>query len=225
MKDEKDLARERTKELQAEFAQKGDATGWFEALYKEAAGDNEKIPWGDLEPNSYFVRFAEKTNLQGNGRLALVVGCGLGDDAKYLSDLGFRVTAFDISPTAIEWARKIHIKDDINFFTSDLFKTPNEWHQAFDFVLEIYTIQPLPLEMRPTVIDAIANFVVPNGKIVVVTRGRENDEEPPELPWALSKKDLSRFETNRLTQTFFEEMEGTEESPFRRFVVEYERKI
>lgn len=215
--------RERTKQLQAEFAKKGDVTGWFDALYAEAAGDNEKIPWADLEPNPYLVKFAEKTNLQGNDRKALVVGCGLGDDAKYLHDLGFDVTAFDISPTAIEWAKKIHLNTDIKFFTADLFNPLNEWYQAFEFVLEIYTIQPLPIEIRPKVINAIANFVKFNGKLVVVTRGREDDEIPPELPWALSRKDLSQFEKNGLAQTHFEEMWSDDEEPVRRFVVEYKR--
>ena len=88
------------------MAAKGDALGWFDALYKEADGDNGKIPWADLTPNKYLQTWAEQTNLQGNNRNALVVGCGLGDDAKFLHDLGFRVTAFDISPTAIEWAAK-----------------------------------------------------------------------------------------------------------------------
>ncbi|MDQ2746711.1 MAG: class I SAM-dependent methyltransferase [Acidobacteriota bacterium] len=217
-------ARERTKEIQAEYAEKGDALGWFDALYREANGDNERIPWADLEPNKFLRRFAEQTNLQGNNRNALVVGCGLGDDAKFLHDLGFRVTAFDISPTAIEWARKIHAGTDIKFFTADLLDTPNEWFQAFEFVLEVYTIQPLPLEIRPRVIDAIANFVQLNGELVVVTRGREDDEIPPEMPWALSKKDLSRFETNGFFRENLTEMTGDEEPPIRRFVVEYTRR-
>ncbi|MDQ3130370.1 MAG: class I SAM-dependent methyltransferase [Acidobacteriota bacterium] len=216
-------ARERTKEIQAEFAEKGDALGWFDALYREAAGDNERIPWADLEPNKFLRRFAEQTNLQGNNRKALVVGCGLGDDARYLYDLGFRVTAFDISRTAIEWARKLHSNTDIKFYTADLFDAPKEWFAAFEFVLEVYTIQPLPLEMRPQVIDAIANFVEFRGKLIVVTRGREDDEIPLELPWALSRKDLSRFEVNRLQQIHFEEMFGDEEEPIKRFVIEYEK--
>ena len=214
-------AQPRTKEIQAEFARKGDALGWFEALYKESGGDTQKIPWADLKPNKYLQIWAEKTNLQGNGRTALVVGCGLGDDAKFLHDLGFKVTAFDISATAIEWARKLHSETNIEFFAADLFDTPPEWSQAFEFVLEVYTIQPLPLEIRPQVIDAVAGFVARHGTLVVVTRGREDDEIPSELPWALSHRDLSRFETNNLRQIGFTEMAGDEEPPLRRFVVEY----
>lgn len=225
MSSEKEESRERTKKIQAEFAAKGDATGWFDALYKEAEGDNERIPWADLEPNKFLRRFAEEQNLTGNGRTALVVGCGLGDDARYLYDLGFKVTAFDISETAVQWARRLHGDTDIRFFVADLFDAPNEWYQAFEFVLEVYTIQPLPLEMRVRVIDAIANFVkFPNGKLLVVTRGREDDEQPAELPWALSRKDLSRFDENGLKQTFFGEMfDADEDEPIPRFVVEYER--
>ena len=217
-------ARENAKRLAAEFIEKGDATGWFDALYREANGDNEHLPWADLEPNKFLVKFAEKTKLQGMNRNALVVGCGLGDDARFLYDLNFNVTAFDISQTAIEWARKLHHDTDIKFVVADLFNPPKEWFQAFEFVLEVYTIQPLPLEMRPQTIDAIANFVELNGKLLVVTRGREDDEEPKELPWALSRKDLSRFEMNNFKQIYFEEILGDEEEPIPRFVVEYEKR-
>lgn len=216
-------ARERTKQIQNEYAMRGDALGWFDALYREAGGDNEKIPWADLEPNKFLRRFAEKTNLHGHNRNALVLGCGLGDDARFLHDLNFNVTAFDISPTAVEWARKLHSKTGIKFFVADLFDAPKEWFQAFEFVVEVYTIQPLPLEMRAKVIDAVASFVEFNGRLVVVTRGREDDEIPPELPWALSRKELSRFETNGLREIYFEEMFGDEEPPIKRFVVEYKK--
>jgi SAM-dependent methyltransferase len=234
--------RARTRELAAEFADRGDATGWFEALYKEAEGDNEKLPWGDLEPNRFFRAFAERTGLNGNGRKALVVGCGLGDDAAYLDDLGFAVTAFDISSTAIEWAKKLHTGKNIDFRAVDLFDGPSEWNIAenpvatasgsdrntnvkgFEFVLEIYTIQPLPMEMRERTVDAVARFVAPGGELVVVTRGREDDEEPEKLPWPLSRKDLSRFEHAGLTQTHFEIMpDDTDDEPADRFVVVYQR--
>jgi hypothetical protein len=44
MKTEDFDARERTKEIAAAYLEKGDALGWFDALYREAAGDNERIP-------------------------------------------------------------------------------------------------------------------------------------------------------------------------------------
>ncbi len=223
--------RARVREIQEEFAARGDSMGWFDALYQEAAGENEVIPWADLEPNTYFRKWAESNGLAGEGRAALVVGCGLGDDARYLHDLGFKVTAFDISPTAIEWARRLHGNQDIRFEVADLFAVPVEWRNGqagslrsggFDFVLEIYTIQPLPLKMRPQVVDAIAAFVKDGGRIVVVTRGREDDVEPDEMPWPMSRRDLSSFEHNGLVQTDFVIMPGEEGEP-PRFVVEYHR--
>lgn len=216
-------AQARVKEIQAEFAGRGDVLGWFEALYKEAGDDNAKIPWADLEPNSYFKAWAESVDLRGEGRKALVVGCGLGDDARYLYDLGFDVTAFDISPSAIAWARRLAEGREIEFEVMDLFEPFRGWLGAFDFVLEVYTIQPLPLELRPKVIDAVSSFVKEGGEIVVVTRGREDDAEPDQIPWPLSRKDLSQFEANGLTQTHFEIMPGSEESPAPRFVVVYEK--
>jgi SAM-dependent methyltransferase len=225
MKEEKTFdPRARVGELADEFIRKGQPTGWFEALYKEAAGNAQAIPWADLEPNKAFRAWAEKTNLQGDGRRALVVGCGLGDDAKFLADLGFEVTAFDISETAIEWAKKIHADKPIEFVAADLFSPPAEWREAFEFVLEIHTIQPLPLEMRPDVIKSIAAFVAPNGKMVVVCRGREDDEPVNAAPpWALSKSDLANFEKGGLRQIGFTDTFDEEEPPVRRFVVEYTR--
>lgn len=229
---DKEKARERVREIASEHYRRGDMIGWFEALYAEAAGDNSVIPWADLEPNRFFKRWAESKRLRGEGRTALVVGCGLGDDAKHLHDLGFQVTAFDISPTAIDWARRLYPDDGIRFEVRDLFDTPNSWRftqtgeartAGFDFVLEIYTIQPLPIDMRDRVVDAIGDFVREGGTLVVVTRGREDGDEPDELPWPMSRRELARFGHNGLQQTDFVEMPADEEGEPPRFVVEYKR--
>lgn len=223
MNSEKEELRAKQRELANEFASRGDATGWFEELYKRAEGDNEKVSWADLKPNRFLQAWAERTGLKGDGRKALVVGCGLGDDAVYLDDLGFDVTAFDISPTAIEWAKRIHADRDIKFEAMDLFEPFRGWLGAFDFVLEVYTIQPLPIDLRPQVIDAISAFPKPGGELVVVTRGREDGEETDQLPWPLSRKDLERFEENGFVQEHFEIQDGDDEDPMQRFVVVYRR--
>jgi len=224
MRDETvDEIRENVKRIATKHLEKGDATGWFEELYDHADGDIDQIPWADLEPNKFLQKWAKATDLKGAGRNALVIGCGLGDDAKFLLDLGFDVTAFDISEKAIEWAKKIHAKTEIEFSATDLFDPPKEWLKAFDFVLEVYTIQALPLNLREKTIDAISKFVAENGELIVIQRARENGEEPESLPWALSPNDLSRFEKNGLTQTARHEYLGDEEEPITRFVVEYKR--
>lgn len=204
-------ARERTVEIAAEYIAKGDATGWFDALYRESGGDNEKIPWADLEPNRFLQRWNEKYPLSGNDKKAIVVGCGLGDDAKFLAERGYRVTAFDISPTAIRWAKELHGNEPaIEFHVADLFDLPAEWKKSFDLVLEVYTIQPLPIEMRSQVIASIAELAAKNGEILVITRIRNEDEMPDVVPWPLSPSELKIFETLGFTQA--ETMEFAPES-------------
>lgn len=218
--EEKDAARQRVRDLADEYAERGDQLGWFDAVYKE--GNLDSIPWADLEPNRFFKQWSEERGLKGKGRKALVVGCGLGDDAKYLSDLGFDVTAFDISPTAVEWAKRLHHETTIQFEAADLFQPFRGWLGAFEFVLEIYTIQPLPMEMRGKVIDAVSSFVAPGGELVVVCRGRENGEQVGQIPYPLSKADLSGFEGAGLEQLEFNEVRDDVDDE-RRFVVHYRR--
>jgi SAM-dependent methyltransferase len=218
--EEKQAARERVRSLAAEYADRGDQLGWFDAVYKE--GNLENIPWADLEPNRFFKAWAESNGLKGNGRKALVVGCGLGDDAKYLNDLGFDVTGFDISPTAIEWAKRLHAETNIHFEAADLFQPLRGWLGAFDFVLEIYTIQPLPMEMRSRAIESVASFVAPGGDLVVVCRGRENGEEVGQIPYPLSREDLHGFENAGLELIEFNDVKDSVDDE-RRFVIHYRR--
>jgi SAM-dependent methyltransferase len=223
MKEQKELARKRTKEIAAEFAKRGDDLGWFEALYRESAGNMDAIPWADLEPNTYLQQWVAANGLEGGGRTAMVVGCGLGDDAKYLADRGFKVTGFDIAPTAIEWAKRLYGDSDITFEVADLLQPKPEWKGHFDFVLEVYTIQPLPLTIRAQVIESIASFVGPEGELLIVTRGRADDQEPDELPWPLSRRDLKQFERSGLVERSFVEMPAVDENEPSRFVVQYLR--
>ena len=224
MKDEEEILREKMKAVATEYIEKGDFYGWFDEVYRETESDSEQIPWVDLEPNRFLLEWNETANLQGNGRKTLVIGCGLGDEAKFLNDLNFDVTAFDVSEKAIEIAKKIYAETDIKFHTVDLFNSPKDWEQTFDVVVEVYTIQALPLNLREKTIKAISNFVATNGEIIVVQRFRENDEDAGGLPWALSPNDLSNFDKNGLTQTSFSEYYGDEEDePIKRFVAVYKR--
>ncbi len=188
---------------------KGDALGWFEHLYKEAQGDATKIPWVDLKPTAGLIPWLDRNRIEGT---ALVIGCGLGDDAEELARRGLTVTAFDVSPTAIEWCRKRFPKSKVSYLTADLFRFTGK----FDFVLEAYTLQSLPVEPRKTAMECIVHLV--GKRLLVVSQGRDPKDEPGCHPWPLTRQELARFESLGLKQVQFEDfvIEGT-----RRFLVEY----
>ncbi len=134
---------------------------WFDKLYNAAAGDANRIPWGDCAPNPSLLGWKSSHAVAGSN--AVVVGCGLGDDAEEVGRWNLKTLAFDISPRAVEWCRRRFPQSAVEYTVGDLFALPKEWVGAFDFVLEIYTVQSLPPEYREHVLASLASLVAPGG--------------------------------------------------------------
>lgn len=217
----RNVDRSKARQLAQEFLSKGQPTDWFEPLYASADWDENAIPWAELKVNPHFAAWIQRNPLRGVGKRALVIGCGLGDDAEELSRLGFDVVAFDISKTAIDWCRKRFLHSSVNYCAADLFHSPKDWNGVFDFVLEAYTLQVLPSHLRPQAIECIAQFVVPGGTLLIIARGRDEADDPGSMPWPLTREELNHFQRAGLREVAFEDFFDEEEPPVRRFRVEY----
>jgi len=215
--------RTRARELAAEFHRKGDPTGWFEALYREAEEGKSSIPWADYHPTPLLVSFWMAHPQQAEGKSALVIGCGLGDDAEQLSTWGFRTTAFDISETAIRATRKRFPNSEVDYHAADLLQPPAGWLGKFDFVFEANTLQVLPAQLRPPAMKNIAGSLRPTGLLLVVARGREPSEPEGQMPWPLTRAELAGFNALGLEQLQFDIIPDAEEPDVRRFRALYRR--
>jgi 2-polyprenyl-3-methyl-5-hydroxy-6-metoxy-1,4-benzoquinol methylase len=217
-------SKKRIHELSTIAYAQGDYTGWFETLYAEVEGNVDAIPWADQAVNPWLLDWIKISQLDLQDLQVLVVGCGLGDDAECLAGLGAKVTAFDLSQTAIDWCHTRFPNSQVNYQAVDLFAAPAEWKWGFDLVIEIYTIQALPANIRPHAIECIGNFVAPNGKLMVVCRGRDLEAASENLPFPLTKDELNRFTSTGLTEASFEDfIDRLESIPARRFRIVYER--
>ncbi len=184
--------RARARALAAESVATGDAVGWFETLYAEAAEGTAVVPWADLEPNPFLVPVIDALPVPIGGR-AIVVGCGYGDDAAHLDALGWDVTAFDVSVTSVRAAADRWADRSIAWETCDVVAPFRGWLGAFDLVVEVYTVQVLPpgAAERAQSITAIASLVAPGGELVVVARAREDDAPEGAFPWPLTRAERS----------------------------------
>ncbi len=176
-----------------EHLQRGDDTGWFEQVYRNANAEGDAVPWAMLRPRPAFAEWAEATGLAGHGKRAVVIGCGLGDDAEALARRSFAVTAFDISPTAVAWCKARFPHSTVNYQVADLFAPPQEWLQAFDFVLEIFTVQALPIARRAETVRAVVELVAPGGQLFVFTLATTVVEGRSGPPWPLTVTELQLF--------------------------------
>jgi SAM-dependent methyltransferase len=192
-----DAARARAQALARAAVEAGRPTRWFEALYAEASGDASRVPWADLAPNASLAGWTERPGALAGVRTACVVGCGLGDDAEHLAARGVEVTAFDVSPTAIAWAKRVHPRTRVRYEVADLFALPSSWGGAFDLVVEVYTLQALPSRVRREAADAVVSLVAPEGRLFLYTRVRDDGPAAPPLderaagpPWPLGRREV-----------------------------------
>jgi SAM-dependent methyltransferase len=191
----------------------GRPTGWFEPLYAAADEDASTVPWAELSPHPYVYDWLADPVATPPGRRAVVVGCGLGDDAALLVAEGFAVTAFDVAPSAVAWARRRFPEDPVTWRTADLLDLPADLVGAFDLVVEVRTVQSLPGVVREAAMHAIGTLAAPGGVVVVVTllatdqAGARGWAGPP---WPQVPSELAAYRSSGLVRVALEHPEPDE---------------
>ena len=219
-----DTSKQSIQRLAATYAERGDPNGWFEELYARAEGNIQKIYWADLKPNPLLLDWIKNYQPTTDMR-AITIACGLGDDAEALSRHGYRVTAFDISPSAIEMCRQRYTDSKVEYKVADLFSLPEEWVRGFNLVYECNTIQILKGTIRSKAITEISGLVAPGGQVLVSCRSRNAGEGLDDFPVALDKDEIDGFRRAGLLEEHFLAYDDDQDPTVPHFFAVYKRSI
>lgn len=182
----------------AESLRNNDPTGWFEQLYTAASHGEADVPWDSGSPADPLVDWVQGLDIAGNGRKAMVVGCGLGRDSEYIAQLGFDTVAFDVSDTAIATAKQRYPDSTVHYQTGDLLNPPKQWLAAFDLVVESMTVQALPQPPRHDAIVNVGRFVAPGGTLIACAYAHSETSSDDGPPWPLRRNEIEAFATDGL---------------------------
>lgn len=203
------------------YQQRDDPSGWCDQVYRDAGGDYRAVFWADLVPNPYLLAWLADHRPVSGGLRALTVGCGVGDDAEALAARGYQVTAFDISPAAIELCRQRYPDSRVDYCVADLFATPAHWMHGFDLVFECNTIQVLPGEYRARALHAIAGMAALGGVVLVSCRSRNLGAQKDAFPLPLDRAELDGFVRDGLTEEGFAAYDDNQAPPVPHFFAWY----
>lgn len=111
------------------------------------------------------------------GRSALDLGCGTGTSAFMLAKLGFAVTGFDISQTAIDMAAELSEQQNLNikFKVHDILDLPS-YGQKFDLIYDSHCLHCIVFEEdRARVFAGVKTSLKPEGFFVLDTMIHTDD--------------------------------------------------
>jgi len=193
--DELERRKARQREIDALPGSHGDniaeRAAWFETVYASADHNTGNVPWADLKPKDVLTNWLKRN--PGEGRTAIDVACGLGDNAEALAGAGWKTTAFDVAPSAVSWAEERFPRSTVAYHAANLFDPPKDWIGGFDLVHECYTLQSFEGAMREEAFEAIGRLVKPGGRLLVIARARAEDELFKGPPWPLLPAEFDRF--------------------------------
>ena len=146
----------------------------MEDIYREIPPD--RIPWNIETPPDVLVKLVE------SGRVrpcrTIDFGCGAGNYAVWLAKQGFDVTGIDISPSAIDLARKNAVKQGVKctFIVADVLGDLREVEGSFDFAFDWELLHHIYPEDRRRYVANVARLLKPGGKYLSVCF-HENDSQ------------------------------------------------
>lgn len=132
----------------------------WEKLYQDQ--NVESMPWFNPNLDPDLDQALTKLNLHTTST-ALDLGTGPGTQAMALAQRGYKVTASDLSATAIEKAQALAEEKglDISWKQDDILNSNLE--QKFDFVFDRGCFHVFPPERRPDYVRVVDTLIKPNG--------------------------------------------------------------
>jgi SAM-dependent methyltransferase len=214
--------RRAARQLAQKAVTQGAPLGWFEQLYAAAENGTATVPWADQQVNPHLRTWPLLSTTA--ARRVLVVGCGYGDDAQWLAGLGYEVTAFDISASAVARCRERWPGSPVRYEARDLLRPPAAWlDNPFDLVVEAYTVQVLPPGSNERLAAVNSLAALSGGTLLVIARGRGESDDPGAMPWPLLRSELDPLPILGLRELAFDDYYDDEEPPVRRFRATFAR--
>jgi cyclopropane fatty-acyl-phospholipid synthase-like methyltransferase len=128
------------------------------------------------KPSDEFLPVALRWKVLGK-KTILDIGCGRGRHALFLAEMGFDVTATDISPEGIEQlekeARKRGLEGKIKTLVSDMLELPFE-DNSFDGVLGFHSIFHTDYEGLKKLISRIHGMLKKSGRLYLTFNSKNN---------------------------------------------------
>ncbi len=173
---------------------------------------NQDLPWDSGFPAPELVNTVESLNLSGS---VLELGCGTGTNAIWLSQNGFDVTAGDISPDAIEMAKRKATKENldgkIDFKVLNVLNMGQLNTKNFNFVFDRGCFHSIEDEKRNVFVEVIYENLKSEGLWLSLC-GNADDPRHEEGPPKLTANEIvevvePRFEIHHIKSIRFRDQE------------------
>ncbi len=159
-------------------------TGW-ENYYKETKV--EAMPWYEKNLDHDLENEIKSKNL--NIGHFLDLGTGPGTQALQLTKRNFEVTATDISPSAIDNAKKL--SSEIHFLVDDILNSKLS-DKEFDFIFDRGIFHLFDVSQRPQYVRQVKRILNDNGILFLKCMSVDEKNLPDnDMPHKLSKQEIT----------------------------------
>ena len=150
----------------------------------------QDTPWDKGAAAPPLAEYLDKNTINGS---ILVPGCGRGHDARLLAEQGAEVTAMDIAPTALQAAKKLNKRANIDFQLSDFLNPEPHFKGQFDWVFEHTCFCAIPPEMRATYVQSAHQVLKSGGRLLGIFFIIVDNPDSSSPPFPVTPSELNTF--------------------------------
>ena len=163
----------------------------YDDRYRQVHGEN--LQWFASSPSAIVGEMLARYNIKGR---ILEIGCGEGRDAGYLLERGYDVLATDVSPAAIDYARKRFPEYAGRFRVLDCLS--ENLDEKFGFIYAVAVIHMLvPDEDRNGFYRFIREHLAPGSMALICTMGNGEWERQSDISTAIDLQERIHEPTGR----------------------------
>lgn len=168
----------------------------FEEFYKDAKAQ-EQLAWHHREPNTQLKAAVESHSEPG---AALDLGCGSGNDACYVAEHGWKVTAVDFMPQAVTMTLETAAEKNVSVHTVEADVLEWETDEQFDLVLDSGLMHNMDRAKIAKYKKRILDWLKPDGDFVIAHwESRSDLDRLNGGPRRASKEQIESFFAPELT--------------------------